>query len=224
MGYYYSAKLSAERMKRCYDLAPPRVRTYFEAELQHVLSHIRPSDKVLELGCGYGRVLQRIGKKAKWVVGIDTSRASLDLARELGKTGCGYGLAQMNAVALGFHAHRFDLVVCIQNGISAFRVDPLEIVRESLRVTHHGGLCLFSSYSDKFWEDRLEWFKIQSSSGLLGEIDWDATKNGVIVCKDGFEATTFGPQEFASLAAELRVDSKIVEVDESSIFCEILVK
>ena len=36
------------------------VKKYLQAEKVFVLKHINPKDKVLELGCGYGRVLQKI--------------------------------------------------------------------------------------------------------------------------------------------------------------------
>lgn len=219
---YYSNKLSAEQLRRCYEVAPPRVRQYLAAEIQHVVNKIRPSDIVLELGCGYGRVLEKICAKAKTVVGIDTSGASLEHAKRLlaGFSNC--HLFQMNAIALGFKDRYFDVVVCIQNGISAFNVDKRDLIKESIRVTRAGGITLFSSYSDRFWKDRLEWFKLQSSEGLIGEIDHDATGDGVIVCKDGFRATTVSPAEFVSLISEFNITAKINEVDDSSVFCEIL--
>jgi len=49
----------------------------------------------------------------------------------------------------------FDAVVCIQNGISAFQVDPFELVSESVRVARDHGIIFFSTYSEKFWHDRL---------------------------------------------------------------------
>jgi 2-polyprenyl-6-hydroxyphenyl methylase/3-demethylubiquinone-9 3-methyltransferase len=128
----------------------------------------------------------------------------------------------MDAADLGFCDGCFDLVACIQNGISAFNVDPERLIREALRVARPGGSVLFSSYSEKFWPERLDWFRIQSDQGLLGEIDEEATGNGVIICKDGFRATTVGPDDFLALAEKIAVDTKITEVGESSIFCEIV--
>jgi len=75
---YYSDFLAAESLRRCYEIAPPRVARYLKAEIEHVLAVIKPSDAVLELGCGYGRVIGRLLGKARKVVGIDTSKASLD--------------------------------------------------------------------------------------------------------------------------------------------------
>jgi SAM-dependent methyltransferase len=220
---YYSQKLSAERLRLCYEVAPPRVQRYLEAEIEFVVERIDLSALVLELGCGYGRVLQRLVAKAKTVVGIDTANDSLRLAREVmgGAPSC--HLFEMDAIELGFRDRQFDLVVCIQNGISAFSVDPRKLIEEAVRVTRSGKRVLFSSYSERFWEDRLDWFRIQSEYGLIGEIDEDATGDGVIVCKDGFRASTVGPDDFISLTADFGIVPEITEVDGSSIFCEIVV-
>jgi 2-polyprenyl-6-hydroxyphenyl methylase/3-demethylubiquinone-9 3-methyltransferase len=220
MGDYYSQKLSAERLRLCYEIAPPRVKRYLEAEIDFVLSRIKTTDLVLELGCGYGRVLQKLVTKAKTIVGIDTAPDSLRLAQEtIGTSHC--YLFQMNAAGLGFRDRQFNMVACIQNGISAFKVDQRELIEEAMRVTCSGGMVLFSSYSEHFWKDRLEWFQIQSDHGLIGEIDYDATGDGIIVCKDGFRATTIGPDEFVALTSDFDISPKIREVDGSSIFCEI---
>ena len=219
---YYNDKLSAKRLKRCYEIAPPRVYQYLEAEENHVLEKVRPGDMVLELGCGYGRILPRLAQKAGRVIGIDNSIASLQLGKEIVGHMSNCHLLCMDAVQLAFRDRVFDCVVCIQNGISAFHVDQQDLVRESLRVTKPGGTVLFSSYSDGFWRDRFYWFQLQSEAGLVGEIDYEKSGDGVIVCKDGFTATTVRPRQFLSLTAGLNADTRIVEVDETSLFCEIV--
>jgi 2-polyprenyl-6-hydroxyphenyl methylase/3-demethylubiquinone-9 3-methyltransferase len=218
---YYSKILSAERLKLCYEIAPPRVKRYLQSEIDHVLDKISTDDIVLELGCGYGRVLKQLAKKAHTVVGIDTSYDSLLVAkRELMNKSVPY-LALMNAIELGFFQSCFNVVLCIQNGISAFHVDPYKLITSALHVTKPGGLSIFSSYSEQFWEDRLKWFEIQSSFGLIGEIDYKKTQNGKIVCKDGFKAKTFNIHQFKSLITKIGVKADIYTVDDSSIFCEI---
>lgn len=221
MASYYEDKLSAERLKQCYEIAPPRVQQYLEAEVTHVLEKIHIGDTVLELGCGYGRVLPSLAKKAGTVIGIDVSLASLAMASQMLVNIRNCRLLGMNAVQLAFRDSTFDCVICIQNGISAFHVDQQALIRESIRVTKPGGTILFSSYSDKFWKERLRWFRIQSEAGLLGEIDDERTGDGLIVCKDGFTATTVRPGDFLALTSELNLGVRIVEVDESSVFCEL---
>ena len=220
---YYSEKLSAERLKQCYDIVNERIKQYLSAEINFVLNHIKKTDIILELGCGYGRVLKRLAPNAAKVFGIDTSKASLNFAREYLTGLNNIELLKMNVKALEFPPQTFDVVLAIQNGISAFKVAPEIVIQESLRVTKHKGKVLLSSYSEKIWEARLEWFLQQAKAGLLGEIDLEKTGNGVIIGKDGFRATTFSREDFQQLVTKLGLEAIIEEVDNSSIFCVITV-
>jgi SAM-dependent methyltransferase len=218
---YYDDRLSAERLKRCYTIAPPRIQQYLQAEIDHACSLIRPGDEVLELGCGYGRVLSHFAMKAEHAVGIDISMVSLTMARGELHGSDNINLARMDATALGFAGGGFDLVCCLQNGISAFRVDNNRLFSEAIRVTRPGGMVLFSTYLRSFWRHRLAWFEAQANEGLLGEIDYDKTGNGEIVCKDGFRATTYSPDYFRNLASDLNLNHDIYEIDSSSLFIRI---
>lgn len=220
---YYDEQLAAERLRQCYDIAPPRVQQYLQAEIDHLADRIRPSDAVLELGCGYGRVLEPLATRCRMLVGIDTSPASLKLAARLLREHGNCLLVRMDAARMGFCDDAFDVVACVQNGISAFQVDQRMLIAEAVRVTRPGGRVLFSSYSERFWDARLDWFRLQAAHGLVGEIDEQATGDGVIVCKDGFRATTVSVDRFRSLTAGLGARVTIEEVDVSSVFCEIVV-
>ena len=217
---YYAAKLSAERLRRCYEVAPPRVRQYLRSEIDFVLERLVPTDRVLELGCGYGRVAFELAKAAGRVVGIDTAPDSLLLARRLAGEDTPCEFLEMDATDLRFGEGEFDVVVCVQNGICAFGVDALRLVREALRVTRRGGRVIFSTYSSRFWTHRLRWFEAQAAEGLLGEIDYDETGNGVIVCTDGFRAGMLTPEDLADLGRAVGTEPRITEVDGSSVFAE----
>lgn len=221
MDRYYAETLSAERLLSCYELAPPRVRRYLQAESEFVLERVRPGARVLELGCGYGRVLIRLLERTGAVVGIDNAAASLRLARRRLGEDSPCRLVLGDAGRLPFAAGSFDLVICIQNGVSAFKVAPRRLIDEAVRVTRAGGAALFSSYAERFWDSRLEWFRAQAAQGLIGEIDEAATGDGVIVCKDGFRATTAGPPDFARWMSGRGMAWRTTEVDGSSLFCEI---
>jgi len=220
---YYSEKLSDERLRRCYEIAPPRVQRYLDAEISYLRGAfaqlgLGPGARVLELGCGYGRVLAALAGAPVELIGIDTSAASLaDASSLLDAHVC--RLARMDAVRLGFRDGAFDLVFCVQNGIAAFGVDPRTLVAEALRVTRPGGYAIFSSYLAEFWEPRLEWFRLQAAEGLLGPIDEEATGDGVIVCTDGFRVETITPAGFATLAAVNAAACRLDDVDGSSLVC-----
>lgn len=216
---YYASKLSGERLRACYGVASPRVQAYLEAEVAFIERRIPPAARILELGCGYGRVIARLASRAQRAVGIDSAPGSLALAQELFPAQPRLAWALMDAGHLGFPNGSFDLTLCIQNGISAFKLEPPALAREALRVTRPGGVALFSTYAARFWPHRLEWFEAQSGQGLLGPIDYEATGDGVIVCRDGFRATTFSPDQFAALAATVGAEAELEEVDGSSLFC-----
>lgn len=220
---YYVGKLSGTRLRRCYEIASPRIQQYFEAEIQFVIQHLERTDSVLELGCGYGRVASRLAEVAKRVVGIDTAIESLMLASQLSGSYPECEFLEMDALKLTFDDAEFDKVVCIQNGICAFGADRESLLHQALRVTRPGGRIYFSTYAAEFWKDRLQWFEAQAAAGLLGEIDYTRTGNGEIVCKDGFRSGTVSPEEFLSFGAALALDTKVTEVDGSSVFCEIAV-
>lgn len=215
---YYAQKLSGQRLDRVYAIAGPRVRQYLQAEIDHVRAMIRPGDRVLELGCGTGRVLGALQTADGTFWGVDNAPASVRLA---GARYPGCRWAVMDAAALGLREARFDLVIGVQNFISACQVPPEHLVGECLRVVRPGGRVVLSSYAEAFWLYRLEWFRAQAAEGLLGAIDEAATGDGVIVGCDGFRAVTFRPEDFAALARQLAVAAKILEVDGSSLFCEV---
>ena len=73
---------------------------------------------------------------------------------------------------------QFDVVLCLQNGLSAMRADD-RVIKDIIGLLAPGGAAYFSSYSAKFWDCRLKWFEAQASKGLLGAIDPERTKDGV---------------------------------------------
>ena len=46
---YYAKKLNAERLRRVYEIAGPRVCQYLQAEIDHLAGFVQPGDKILEL-------------------------------------------------------------------------------------------------------------------------------------------------------------------------------
>jgi len=96
--------------------------------------------------------------------------------------------------------------------------EPLSLMGSAARLLKPNGKALFSTYFPLFWEYRLAWFKGQADKKLLGEIDYDQTKNGVIVCKDGFTAKTFSGEDLAKLGEASCQRYEIKIIDNSSIF------
>jgi SAM-dependent methyltransferase len=158
------------------------------------------------------------------VTGIDLAKPSLALARQRTAQA---GLAErcrwlcMDAQSLDFADEHFDVVACVQNGIAAFGADPLRLAREAWRVLRPAGRLMLSTYVDAIWPERLAWFEAQAAAGLVGPVDRVASRDGTIVCTDGFRSGRATVADFNALALALGVPAAIDEVDASSLWCEL---
>ncbi|MBN3035116.1 MAG: class I SAM-dependent methyltransferase [Bacteroidales bacterium] len=218
---YYTRSLSGERLKRCYDLATPGIRKYLDDEINFLMDRIEPHHRILEMGCGYGRVMMPLAAKAAFVAGIDLSDENISYGMKFLARMPNTLLMTMDACNTAFHNGTFDLTFCIQNGICAFGETSYDLLRECLRVTRPGGKVVLSSYSESMWPERLRWFELQSAEGLVGPVDHTRTRKGVIVCNDGFRVGTFTPDRFRDLAASFRLQASVIEYARSTVMCEI---
>jgi len=128
MSNYYSQNLSAERLQLCYKLSPARIKQYLKSEINTVLQRIKNDDYVLEIGCGYGRILKEAAKRTENIFGVDISFDNLKYGCDKYLKGVSRNLIRMNAIRLGLSSDRFDLVFCIQNGISAIKESPEDLI------------------------------------------------------------------------------------------------
>jgi 2-polyprenyl-6-hydroxyphenyl methylase/3-demethylubiquinone-9 3-methyltransferase len=214
---YYAQNLNAQKLYQVYDTKIPRIKQYLDEEINFIRGRLRGTEDVLEMGAGYGRILKELAPYAKSFVGIDISEGSVAFGKEYLKEFTNACLETKDAHDLGF-TEEFDVVLCLQNALSALKGEASDLIGTSLRVLRKGGTAYFSTYSAKFWEYRMEWFREQADKGLLGGIDEEQTRDGIIVCKDGFQAVTFTEEDFARLGEASGYKYDIQEADESSLF------
>jgi methylase of polypeptide subunit release factors len=96
MAGYYAGRPDGERPGARYALASPRVRQYLEAEIAHLLARLAPGERVLELGCGTGRVALRLLGEGRQLTGIDTALASLALAALCAQVGASGAISEVD--------------------------------------------------------------------------------------------------------------------------------
>jgi 2-polyprenyl-6-hydroxyphenyl methylase/3-demethylubiquinone-9 3-methyltransferase len=214
---YYAQKLNASNLYRVYETRIERVKRYLDAEIDFVRRSLRGDERVLELGAGYGRIMKKLAPFAASITGIDISEDSVAFGREYLADATNCRIETMDAHAIAFDAE-FDVVLCLQNALSAMKGDAADTVARCVKSLVPGGTLYCSSYSPKFWEHRLAWFREQADKGLLGAIDDEKTRDGLIVCRDGFVARTFSPGDLESLGRASGYPYRIEEVDDSSVF------
>ena len=214
---YYSESLNAAKIYEVYQTEIEPVKQYLGSEIEFVREHLSEANIIFEIGAGYGRIMRQLASSVKFVYGIDIAENTVALGREYLRecSNCRLSVADIYKFDNG---RKYDAVLCLQNGLSAIKGNDLKLVEIALEMLKKGGKAFFSSYSPKFWQTRLAWFQEQSEKGLLGEIDYEKTKEGRIVCKDGFSATTFSIGDLERLGKASKQRYVITEVDDSSIF------
>ena len=213
---YYAENLNSQKLYQVYETSLPRIKRYLEAEIEFVRARLSGRERVLELGAGYGRIVKELAPFCASIVGMDISEENVALGRRYLKDFPHAGMVVMDVHDMRFD-RQFDVVLCLQNGLSAMRADD-RVIKDIIGLLAPGGAAYFSSYSAKFWDCRLKWFEEQASKGLLGAIDPERTKYGVIVCTDGFKATTHTPDDFERIGAASGYPYQVTEVDDSSVF------
>ncbi|WP_312649625.1 class I SAM-dependent methyltransferase [Aminipila sp.] len=214
---YYAQKLNSQSLFKVYDTNISRVKQYLAAEISFVREHLAGNEKILELGAGYGRIVRELAGSCKSIVGIDISNESVELSKEYLKNSPNAEIKIMDVNNLTFE-EKFDVILCLQNGLSAMKVPSQPLIKKIMEMIVNGGKAYFSTYSEKFWEHRVMWFQEQIAKGLLGELDLDKTKDGIIICKDGFKAIFHTPDDLKRIGELSGYEYQVQEIDESSVF------
>lgn len=215
---YYAQNLNAQRLWQVYKTEIPRVSEYLEREISFVRDRMKKTDTVLELAAGYGRIMKELAPYVKSITGIEISGENVRFGEEYLKDTPNTALLTMDVHDIEY-SDSFDAVLCLQNGLSAVKAEVPELfAAKTIKALKKGGKAYFSTYHPKFWEQRLAWFQEQSKKELIGELDMEKTQNGIIICKDGFRATTHSIADLEKIGRSTNCLWQIFEVDDSSIF------
>lgn len=208
--------MRAEKLFQVYEAKIQCVNQYLQAEIDFVKGNLSKEQRVLELGAGYGHIVKELAPHCSSIVGMDISENNVKLGEKYLKDYTNATMVVMDLHQMKF-SKPFDVILCLQNGLSAMRTEASDIYK-ILDLLTPGGTAYFSSYSHKFWNYRLKWFKEQAFKGLLGEIDYKKTHDGVIACKDGFKAVTHSFEDLKKIGEAAGYHYHVEEVDESSLF------
>jgi SAM-dependent methyltransferase len=121
----------------------------FRGERQLVDTLVQPRMRVLDLGCGNGRVSKYLLQRGACVLGCDLSRTALRELQENLSAHRDLAISQGDARQLPFKDHSFHAVVFAFAGIDYIypEADRLGALREIERVLAPGGCFIFSSHN-----------------------------------------------------------------------------
>jgi ubiquinone/menaquinone biosynthesis C-methylase UbiE len=103
---------------------------------------VRPTDRVLDVGCGGGMAVKLLADRARdgFVAGLDYSPEMVDQAARRNSAGVGRGAVEVrhgDAMALPYDDESFDQVCAIETFY--FWPDPMRGLAEAYRVLRPGG-------------------------------------------------------------------------------------
>ena len=130
-----------------------RTRSFIWEELESLSQYTMPGDKVLDLGCGNGRLLQIFKEKDVEYFGIDNSEKLIKIAREKYP---GYNFQTADASSLPFSDNFFDKIY----GIAVLHHIPsedfrIQLFKEAKRVLKPGGFLILTVWN--LWQRKTAW-------------------------------------------------------------------
>lgn len=132
-----------------------RWRKYIERTARRTADGLalRPGDRVLDVGCGTGALLQHLGRTHAGVqlTGVDLSVRMLAVARA--RLGASARLVRGNAAALPFQAGRFDVVASVS--ALHYWLEPEAALLELRRVLKADGRMVITDWCRDFVAVRL---------------------------------------------------------------------
>jgi len=195
-----------------YAAAPPRIRTALAAEIDFLRGALAGQGRVLEIGCGHGRLLEALHDSAREWVGLDLLEGYLRRAqaRGLART----RLVAGRADALPFQDEAFDAVICPQATLGLLGEAKLPAIREARRVARSAGRLVFVVYSEVSVAPRVEWYEEMQRRGLMAPIDWSRSGPELLITLDGHASECFRRERLEQLFADAGLRARFERLDE----------
>ena len=184
---------------------PKSIQNFLDGEIDFIKKYIKPNKVILEVGCGYGRLLEPLSKNAKKIVGIDFSKPLLDRAEENLYKNKNLELLLMDAKCMGFDDKTFDYVLCLDASFGNMPGIELDVLKQMERVCKKGGEVILSVFSDN-----AKYAQIENLTRVgLKNIKDDGK---AIYTSEGFYSKRFSKEDLNELFKKVSLECKITKI------------
>lgn len=193
----YRAAHHPDWVIRAYEVAPPAFAALLEDEAQWLTARTHQG-RVLEVGCGAGRLLRAAGLDRPGTVGLELVVRYLVAARAAVRVAA---LIAGDALRPPLAAGVFDTVIMAQATLGSVGGEAVRrrFVMSLADLVRPGGHLLLTAYGAGVRAARREWYEAQQAAGLLPPFDPERTRNGRFVFINGFVSEEMTPEALAML-------------------------
>lgn len=204
----------AEHFSKMLDEALPEMREYFKREYEYIARFVNPNSRMMDVGCGPGRLMIRFAPIARQIVGVEQDEGMIAKAREIfdkaeGIPGFGkdkYDFINDNFLDVVPHSD-FDIVFASYNLPGADDIKPeqrVDLLKKMVAHTKPGGDTIVS-----FWKPASEGWLQKYYKAAGAEVR--AFKGNVVETSAG-TFTRFTDEEVRSLADAVGVPYTIAHI------------
>jgi ubiquinone/menaquinone biosynthesis C-methylase UbiE len=162
---------------------------------------------VLEVGYGYGRILEMLSGTGR-IVGIDFCEAMVEQART-NCVGLGTEIYLMNADEIGFSNESFDTVLCLNHTMSNMPGIEGDVLYEMFRVCRWGGRVMVSVYSERARD-------VQMANYLRLGLRIERENGNSIYLKEGLYSRRFSRRDIRGLFKSAGFPCRITSLNSIS--------
>lgn len=188
---FFSRTEQSEFITRVYLETPAVIQNFFRQESQMLQKTLSGAGRVLEVGCGFGRVLEWVPEGVRYT-GVDIARHNVTEAKARNPRGdwiCG------DATALSFGDQVFDAVFCIQNTLGNMEGIETRVMAEMRRVCRKKGKVILSVYAEDSFETRRIWYDRLVDIGIFRRIWMDPDHPRITRSDTGWSSRCFDRTE-----------------------------
>ncbi|WP_373898639.1 hypothetical protein ACER0A_005785 [Haloimpatiens sp. FM7315] len=82
MNNYYKQNLNSQKLYQVYETKIPPIKQYLDAEIDFVKDSLSNTQRVLEIGAGYGRIMKELAPYCEFILGIDISKENVLFSKD----------------------------------------------------------------------------------------------------------------------------------------------
>lgn len=186
--------------------------------------YIRKNDKILDLGCGAGRVTFGLYEKGyKGVQGIDISEIMVMNAKKINRDkGYDIKFSLGNAISLPYEDNEFDAVIFSFNGLMNIPEEENRVmaIKEVRRVLKENGIFIFTTHNrdakefENYWIDEKQKWGKKNQNPRLNEY------GDMLIKKRNRDMYIYVPTLKEVLELLSKNNFKVLECSSRSTICE----